>query len=105
MTDRMLFYEGYFLIKLITGYYKRQYLVLKNQELYIYSSKLKKKEEEMFVLTSSSYIKVMAEKKVSLVPGGSSKDDELTSVFPIAVFHGGEIANFGAHNHFQDFSA
>lgn len=95
VRDSTLQKQGPCLVKTPQGFFKQQYLILKNQELYIYSNSESRVENDMIVLQPNLFIQTLHEKRVDNQYHQNDEKLIIKKVFPIKIFTGGEIRNQG----------
>ena len=87
--------QGVYLQKTAQSFYKTSYLILKNSELYLYNDDETWNLEHLLILTPGVFIHKL--KEIS-IPEGSSSFFDLSKVYPIEVYVGGNISNNGLGN-------
>ena len=98
MYSSLIMNGGPAYVKTPEGYYKSQFIVLKNSELYIYSDKSSEVENMMLVLSPRVFVRVEPEIKVTDSQVSLLTDKPLTKVFAVILIIGGEFyTNQGIH--------
>lgn len=85
-----------FLRKTPKGFYKSTYMILSNQELYIYNSKKNQDYKDLLIMTPGVFIKALP--AISLSPQDIQQkiyEYEHQKVYPIEIHLGGSTGNVG----------
>ena len=81
-------------MKTSTGYFKTNYMVLTNQELYLYSDKDSIAFNKLIIMSPGVFVKGLNALNVE----SASTGDELRKLYPIELYVGGQIVNIGVAN-------